>query len=171
MNRNALTTILASSMALAGLTLTACEQTEPSDDHTDATGDGHTHGPGEDHDHEGESGDAGHEHDEGEPHDLGAATIGTLEVHATRYGDVAAGAETSVDISVTGEGGAQPAAVRIWIGTEDARGSLKALADAEGDHYHAHVQAPDPLPQGAALWIEVESAAGERSAGSFPLDG
>lgn len=165
MMRSTATVVLASSLIAAGLTLTACEQSEPADDHSHAAGDDHTHAPGDEHDHADDTGD----HEEGEPHDLGAATISGFDVQVTRYGDIAAGAETSVNISVSGE--PQPAAIRVWIGTEDARGSLKARAEVEGDHYHAHVEAPDPLPQGAAVWVEVESAEGARQAASFPPGG
>jgi hypothetical protein len=160
-------TVVIASAIIAAAGLTACEQTEPSE-HTHTAGEGHA--PGEEHDHApDEPGETGGGHDEGEPHDFGAATIGAFQIQATRYGDIAAGAETGVDITVSGD--AQPAAIRIWIGLADARGSLKARADAEGDHYHAHVETPDPLPEGAALWIEVESAEGERSTRSLPLGG
>jgi hypothetical protein len=174
MMRSTATVVLASALIAAGLTLTACEQSESAGDRSHAAGDDHTHAPGEEHDHAAgdehdHAGDTGHGHEEGEPHDLGAATIGGFEVQVTRHGDIAAGAETAINISVAGE--AQPAAIRVWIGTEDARGSLKARAEAEGDHYHAHIEAPDPLPEGAAVWVEVESAEGARQAVSFPVGG
>ena len=63
-------------------------------------------------------------------------------------------------------------AVRFWIGTEDARGSVKAKADIEDpkqpNHWHTHTEVPDPLPDGSKLWVEIETDAG-KTAGFFDL--
>ncbi|MBL8757728.1 MAG: hypothetical protein JNK35_04770 [Phycisphaerae bacterium] len=118
---------------------------------------GHTHAPGD-----------GHDHGHGPATALGEQTAGGFTVKAVREGDVKPGGEATFDIAVSG-GAGKPAAVRLWVGTQDATGSVKAKAEAEGDGWHAHVEVPNPLPAGAKLWVEVESAAGEKSAAGFDL--
>lgn len=137
---------------------------------------GHDHGDhGHDHDH----GDAGH--DPGHGHhgaaiELGSGTIGPFGVQAMRdEGAVEAGKEAAVDVIVTpaAEGGAKVAAVRFWIGTEDAAGSVKARAEienaAEPNRWHTHAEIPSPLPAGSRLWVEIEDDKGALHTGSFDL--
>lgn len=155
------------SLALgAGVALGACEQS-PGDGEAPADTGGDMQGADGGGDAQGAE-DAAHGHDEGERHDLGEAAIGEHQVHVARFGELTPGAECSVDIEVTGEA---PAAVRVWIGAEDGAGALKSRAEAEDDGYHAHIEVPEPLPEGALLWVEVESSAGETSTASFPLQG
>jgi hypothetical protein len=45
--------------------------------------------------------------------------------------------------------------VRFWIGTQDAKGSIKAKAE--------------PMPAGSKLLVEVEDVKGARSIASFEL--
>ncbi|MFN9133163.1 MAG: hypothetical protein ACK5XO_10850, partial [Phycisphaerales bacterium] len=85
-----------------------------------------------------------------------------------REGDVTAGGEATFDIGVTG-GAGKPAAGRVWVGTEDGKGSIKAKAEAEGDGWHAHAEVPKPLPSGSKLWVEVETAKGEKHVTGFDL--
>lgn len=129
---------------------------------------GHEHGPGEDHGHE-----AGHG---GEVIALGTASIGAFRAVATRdEGQVVAGGEAAVDVTITpGEGSsARAVAVRLWIGIEDATGSVKALASVEDQdepsRWHTHVEVPSPMPEGTRLWIEIESSDGQTAIGSVEL--
>lgn len=116
---------------------------------------------------------AGHAHGHGNAHGqataLGKATIGTVAVQAAIAGTIAPGADLHVELNVTP---AQPApkAVRLWIGLDSGRGSARAKAEAEGGGaYHAHVEVPNPLPEGSSLWISVEPAEGAAAKGSLPL--
>ena len=107
---------------------------------------------------------------------LGTATIGTFDVSATRdEGAIVAGKDAPIDVTVTPASGstANVVAVRFWIGTQDAAGSVKAKADienpAEPNRWHTHAEIPDPIPAGAMLWIEIEDENGGVSAGSVEL--
>lgn len=123
-----------------------------------------------DHDH----GDDGHDHDHGKGDDhghgatveLGTQKSGAFEIRAARDGDVKQGSDAAFDAWVTG--GAVNA-VRFWVGTEDAKGSIKAKAELEKDHWHTHVEVPATLPEGSKLWIEVENDKGESTLVSFDL--
>ena len=117
--------------------------------------------------------DAGHG---GAVVELGSATIGSFDVKATRdEGRIAVGGDAPIDATVTpaAGSGAKATAVRFWIGTEDAKGSIKARAEvenpAEPAHWHAHAEVPSSLPQGARLWVEIEDDKGTTSVGSFDL--
>ncbi len=110
---------------------------------------------------------------EGPMIELGSAAAGGWTVTASRTeGSLTAGGETAVDCSVTG-GSGTISAVRCWIGTEDAKGAIKALAEiensADSSHRHAHVEVPSPLAEGIKLWVEVEDSSGAKSAASFDL--
>jgi VCBS repeat-containing protein len=143
-----------------------------------ASGDGtheHDHDHAHDHDHDHADGH-GHDHRHGEHGatiDLGVVTAGSFSVTAALgEGAVEAGKEVAVDLTITAvEGEAQVVAVRVWIGTEDAAGSIKARAEAEGGvgNWHAHVEAPSPLPEGSRLWVEVEDDRGELRLAMFDL--
>ncbi len=134
--------------------------TDKADDHA------HDH---DDHDHGDEM--AGGDH--GPMIELGASTLGDWSVRASRdQGDLAPGGEAAIDAWITG-GTGTIVAVRFWIGTEDAAGSIKARAEIENpahpNHWHTHVELPDPLPADARVWVEVELEGGAKSAASFPL--
>ncbi len=147
------------------LSMSACEKKSetPAKPAAGTTGttkaDGHDHKDGDDHDH-------GHGH--GPRTELGSQSAGGMTIMAAREGDVAPGGEATFDIGVTG-GAGKPAAVRVWVGTEDGKGSIKAKAEAEGDGWHAHAEVPKPLPAGSKLWIEVETAKGEKHVVGFDL--
>ncbi len=123
----------------------------------------------DDHDHDHNEG-AGHENEAGEEeehageesHDLGAAKADRFDIKVTQYGDLKAGGELAFSIEITG-GTAD--AVRAWIGTQDAKGSMKHRIEGG----HGHVEAPDPLPDGSKLWIEIESASPGMATASFDL--
>ncbi len=59
--------------------------------------------------------------------------------------------------------------VRVWIGDESGKGSMKTKADGHGDHYHAHVLTPKVINEKTALWIEVQSVTGDRATGRIAL--
>ncbi|HEX8876509.1 MAG TPA: hypothetical protein VF777_07155 [Phycisphaerales bacterium] len=98
---------------------------------------------------------------------LGEKTVGVYAIKASRDGDVTPGKDVPIDVWVTGT--SKVAAVRFWIGTEDAKGSLKAKAELEKDNWHTHAEVPSPLPTGSQLWIEIESDTGEKTRTSFDL--
>ncbi|MDA1008100.1 MAG: hypothetical protein O2800_03725 [Planctomycetota bacterium] len=105
--------------------------------------------------------------------DLGSTTIGPFQIIAQRdAGAVVAGGEIAVDVDVTSTT-TKAIAVRFWVGTEDAKGSMKAKADIENptspNRWHTHVELPSPMTSDARLWIEIETASGERSTGSVVI--
>ncbi len=128
---------------------------------THSAGDGHDHKDGDDHHH-----NEGHGH--GAKTDLGTQLAGGMTIAAARQGTVTPGGEASFDITVTG-GPGKPAAVRVWIGAQDGKGSVKGKAEAEGNGWHAHAEVPNPLPAESKLWIEVETAAGQKHVAGFDL--
>ena len=112
----------------------------------------------------------------GEVIELGTATIGALTVRASRdKGEIKAGGDAPIDVWVTTSDGkpATVAIVRFWIGTADAKGSIKARADIEDpkepNHWHTHAEVPAPLPPDAKLWVEVEVERNKKTAASFDL--
>jgi hypothetical protein len=113
---------------------------------------------------------AGHH---GKPIELGTATASEFSLRAARdEGAITPGGDAPIDVWVTG-GTTKVVGVRFWIGTEDAKGSIKAKAEiefpAEPDHWHTHAEIPDPMPAGSRLWVEVEDDKGGRSLASFDL--
>ncbi len=132
---------------------------------------GHDHGDHDhadhdhaDHDHASE-GMSGHSH--GETTELGEQELGGYKIKAARDGDVKAGGDVPIDVWVTG--GAKIASVRFWIGTEDAKGSLKAKAELETDNWHVHAEVPNPLPADSKLWVEIEAEGGAKTLAGFAL--
>src|ERR687889_589182 len=86
---------------------------------------------------------------------------------ATPAAPVKPGGEGAFDVVITG---GKPKAVRFWVGTESAEGSVKAKADEEStDNWHTHAEVPDPLPPGSKFWVEVEPSTGEKFTRSFDL--
>jgi predicted small lipoprotein YifL len=158
---------------LAAVTaLTGCEEKKPAatpsaakkaDDH------GHDHGPGGEH----AAPKAGHG---GAVIALGEQTIGKFIAKATRdEGQIVAGKDAPIDVTITPAAGAttKAAAVRFWIGTQDAKGSVKAKAEIEDpkdpNRWHVHAEIPNPMPAGSMLWVEIEDDKGGTSVGSFDL--
>lgn len=124
-------------------------------------------GKTDDHDHEGGHGD------EGPFIELGTAPAGGWTLTASRdEGSLSPGGEAAIDCTITG-GSGKVSAVRFWVGTEDATGSIKALAaiedPAEPNRWHTHVELPSPLGDENKLWVEVEDSSGAKSAASFDL--
>ena len=117
-------------------------------------------------------GHAGH----GKPMPLGDATAGPFKLSATRdEGALKAGGEAAIDVRVVSAAndGLRPQTVRFWIGTADAKGSIKAKADIEDpkdpDRWHTHAEIPDPFAADAKLFVEVEVAGGAKHVASFAL--
>lgn len=110
---------------------------------------------------------AGHAHDSARS--LGSVTIGEVVFNVSISGETKPGAEVHIDIEQTA--GPTPVAVRLWIGEASGVGSLRSRADGHDNHFHGHAEVPAPLGPAAALWIEVESAAGTQTSASVPLEG
>ena len=128
----------------------------------------HTHDDGTVHTHSNNA--QGHH---GKPIDLGTATAGVFSLRAARdEGAITPGGDAPIDVWVSG-GTAKVVAVRLWIGTEDAKGSIKARAEievpTEPNHWHTHAEVPDPLPADSKLWVEIEDDQGGKSIASFHL--
>jgi hypothetical protein len=107
----------------------------------------------------------GHEHDE-EP--LGTARLGDLDIElAQGHGAVVPGGEGHLVVKLPyDDSGAT--VVRAWIGTEDRTLSYvgKGVYAPSHDDYDVHATAPDPLPEDARWWIEIEKPDGTRLTGS-----
>lgn len=128
---------------------------------------GHEHADGS-HDHGTEPKPAdGDDHGHGPVIELGSVEQGGYTVKASRDGDLKVGGEAPIDVWITG--GEPVSAVRFWIGTQDAAGSLKAKAAIERDNWHTHAEVPDPMPVGSKLWVEIESAKGTTVLVGFDL--
>jgi hypothetical protein len=111
-------------------------------------------------------------HHSGKVIELGSATIGPYKVRAARDdGDIKNAADAPIDVWV--DGTPKVETVRFWIGTQDAKGSIKARAAIEfpdqPNHWHTHAEIPKPLPADSRLWVEIEGEKGATSVGSFEL--
>jgi hypothetical protein len=150
----------------------ACGEKDTSG-HSDENGHSHEDGDHdhEDGDHDHEDGDHDHEdgdhdeHDHGDRVDLGKASAGSFAVTLAIFGEIEAGHEGVLDIDIEGD----PAVVRAWVGVESGKGSLKAKVDGEDGGYHGHIEVPATLPEGSAIWIEVEDADGNKERVSFQI--
>jgi hypothetical protein len=117
---------------------------------------------------------AGHDHAadaHGPAIALGTVTITTTAVAVSAAGAFAAGAEWHLEMVLTPDQPA-PKAIRVWVGLENGRGSVKAKAEAEKGakgEYSAHVEIPKPLPGDSALWIALEAADGTTVKGSLAV--
>jgi hypothetical protein len=136
--------------------------------------------------------DHGHEHKEGEAHSdatpakeeenhddhdhgdevaLGKFDIDGIMVEAAQgHGSVEAGKEGHIIIKLDYKDDGQTV-TRAWIGTADR--TMSAVGKGEyapsHDDYDIHANAPDPLPEGAAWWLEIEKPDGTKAVGSIPL--
>ena len=137
-----------------------------------------------DHDHEHDDGDHDHEHDDGDhdheyededhEHDeiaLGTHDIGGMQVEAAQgHGNVEPGKEVHLVIKLPYNDNGETT-VRTWIGTEDR--TLFSVGKGEyapsHDDYDIHAVAPDPLPDGAKWWVEIEKPDGSKVVGSLPF--
>lgn len=100
------------------------------------------------------------DHEHGERQALGSVVLGPHTLAVFQDGVPMPGKEGHIDLEVAA-GQALPEAVRGWIGVESAQGSRKVRFEKESaTNLHGHVEVPDPLPAGSALWLEVDGAAG-----------
>lgn len=171
MRPNPLTHVALSIAPLAAWsTLSGCEEKKPTATSSAATNaDDHEHGPDGEH----AAPKAGHG---GAIIALGEQTIGSFSARATRdQGQIVAGKDAPIDVTVAPAPGttAKVIAVRFWIGTEDAKGSVKAKAEIEDpkdpNRWHVHAEIPNPMPAGSKLWVEIEDDKGATSVGGFDL--
>lgn len=160
--------------ALALAALVGCEKKDaaaPAAKAGDHSHDGdHAHDHDHDHDHDhahAEGGKMEKDHGHGETTQLGEQKAGPYTVKASRDGDVKAGGDVPVDIWV--DGGAKGKAVRVWFGTEDAKGSIKAKCEVEDGQWHTHGEVPDPMPEGSKLWVEIEGEDGTKTVVGFTI--
>ena len=161
--------LLSVALASMGLLLAGCgEGDHDADGHHDNDLDAAGHDEGyQDGDNDAAQGD-GENSGHGEERMLGSVTIGEVVLAVVVAGDIEPGAEAH--INVNHNAGPTPAAIRVWIGVESGEGSVKAKADLEDGHYHAHVQTPATIADGAGVWIEVEDESGARDAASVPMN-
>lgn len=175
--------LLISALILAPLaalsSLAGCEDKKPAAGTTGSTGK-KADDRGQDHDHGADGSHAapmpsapGHG---GAVIQLGESTIGSYNVKATRdEGQIVAGKDAPIDVTITPAAGSplKAIAVRLWIGTQDAKGSVKAKAEVEDpkdpNRWHIHAEIPSPLPVGSKLWVEIEDDKGGKVVGSFEL--
>ena len=94
---------------------------------------------------------------------LAATQIGPFEVQVMFEETIEDG---HFNIRITG---GEVAAVREWVGPEDASGVVVVKTEIENDYHHGHVEMPSPVPADARLWIEIETPEGEHLKGSVPL--
>ena len=148
--------------------LPACEQRKPEAEHTVANSD--SNGVDES---VPKNLTAGHG---GKVIPLGESVIGSFDVMVTRdVGEIVAGKDAPIDVTVVPVAGSsvKAVAVRFWIGTENAIGSVKAKSEIENpkepNRWHTHADVPNPIPAGSKLWVEIENENGERVLGSFDL--
>lgn len=157
-------------LATLGFTLAACEKSAPGDEHTHAP-DTHTHADGSTHgDHAVPSGvhtpaDEDHAHNEVP---LTPATIGDMTVElAQNHGAIKPGQESHLVVKLPYSDNGDTI-VRAWIGSEDRTLSFVGKGEYANDHddYDVHTTAPDPLPENAMWWIEIEKPDGTKLTGS-----
>ncbi len=113
--------------------------------------------------------EAGHSH--GDEVALGTKPMGAWQVTANRIGEWEAGKDGAGTVDLVP---AKPAAkaVRVWIGDEEGRTAAKAKGEPESAHpggWHTHIAVPNPIPEGAKLWVVIETEGGEKLKESFAL--
>lgn len=109
------------------------------------------------------------------PLELGEVKARTMTIRASRP-DAPLEPGKSVDVLVWVAFNAadpNPKAVRAWIGSEDAVGATKALAElappTRRHHFKAAVAVPAPLPPDARLHVEIDDTTGAVQRASFDL--
>lgn len=111
------------------------------------------------------------DHGHGPTQKLGQIVIGDVSLDLDISGALTPGGEVHVEIS------SEPAtatftALRVWIGSQNGRGSEKALAAPAADHaghWSAHVAVPKPLPEGSKMWVQAQPAKGDAVVSSVAL--
>ena len=109
-----------------------------------------------------------HKHGKDEKHKLGKKPIGDYTVSVIVIGEAEAGERVKFDIKLY-DGKSDPKALRVWIGTEDGKGSTKVPGTKETTTYKGEIEVPKPMPAGGKLWVELETESGVKS-GSWDLE-
>jgi hypothetical protein len=109
-----------------------------------------------------------HKHGTKRKHKLGRQPIGAYTVSVILIGEVEPGEHVDFDIKLI-DAKSDPKALRVWIGTQDAAGSMKATGTKVKTTYTGEVTAPSPMPKDAKLWVELETEEGTKS-GSFEME-
>ncbi|MBI5941891.1 MAG: hypothetical protein HY859_15860 [Caulobacterales bacterium] len=110
-------------------------------------------------------------HAHGKAEAVGSVEISVYKIAVSASGAIAAGKEWHVELRLNPDQPV-PKAIRVWVGTENGRGSVKAKAEAEKDakgEYGAHVEVPNPIPADSKLWITIEPDNGQTAKGSLAL--
>lgn len=133
-----------------------------------ATPDSHVHADGTTHVDSGNATEEDHSHGDDEV-PLGTAAIGDAKVEFSQgHGKVEAGKEGHLVVKLPyNDRGAT--IIRAWIGTEDRLQSVVGKGEYAPSHddYDVHAVAPDPLPQNAMWWVEIQKPDGSKSVGSI----
>lgn len=91
---------------------------------------------------------------------LGEIRVGEHTIGVFQVAKITPGKEGDFDLDFPA-GVALPSAVRGWIGVESGQGALKVRFEKEtASRMHGHPEVPSPLPDGSALWIEIEGQTG-----------
>jgi hypothetical protein len=110
----------------------------------------------------------GHQHGKDAIHKLGRKKIGDYTVSVILIGEAEAGEKVKFDIKLI-DAKADPKALRVWIGAEDAKDDTKTALVKGEKTYAADVTVPKPLPAGAKIWVEVETDSG-KAKGSYEME-
>lgn len=133
---------------------------------------GHDHAAGADHAHDAKAPAAAAaaeaDHGHGATTQLGEQQVAGFTVRASRDGAIAGVPDAPIDVWITG-GTGRVTAVRFWIGTQDAKGSVKAKAEIEKDNWHTHAELPSPMPAGSKLWVEFDAEGSAKQLVGFDL--
>lgn len=129
--------------------------------------DSHVHADGSTHAaHEEEAADDHAHHDD--EVSLPSTMIADMQVElAQGHGAIKAGEESHLVVKLPyNDNGAT--VIRAWIGTEDRTLSFVGKGEYASSHddYEIHAMAPDPLPENAMWWIEIENPDGSKGLGS-----
>jgi hypothetical protein len=171
MNRHALRTITVLTMSALTLALTGCGESKPAPTAkgTAAENHGHAHGSGGEHqDHAKPAPAPDDDHGHGVVVQLGEQQVAGFTVRASRDGKLEGASDSPIDVWITG-GTGKVKSVRFWVGTEDAKGSVKAKAELERDNWHTHAELPSPMPADSKLWVEFEVEGGGKQLVGFDL--
>lgn len=154
-------------LAVLGIALSGCGESDLGADHTQSQGT-HTHEDGSAHDDHAHDATGAKEHAHDDEVALAPATIGNLTIElAQGHGGIEAGHEGHLVVKLPyNDKGAT--IVRAWIGTEDRTLSFVGLGEYAPSHddYDIHATAPNPLPENTLWWIEIEKPDGSKLVGS-----
>jgi hypothetical protein len=101
-------------------------------------------------------------------HKLGRQKIGDYTVSVIMVGEADAGHTVDFDVKLF-DNDKDPKALRIWVGTEDGKGSDKVQLQKKETTFGAKVKVSDPKPAGSKVWVEVETDKGTAK-GSYVLE-